>query len=766
VNNRKILLPVLLSIALVFSLILPVWVAGASANVPLLDDHSISHLAVDSSSAVSEIALNTPQGEVTPMVAAGQGYTVGLKADGTVVAIGNNKYGQCNVGGWTDITQVAAGEYHTVGLASDGTVVAIGNNKYGQCNVGGWTDITQVAAGEYHTVGLKADGTVVAMGNNEYGQCNVGGWTDIIQVAAGYYHTVGLASDGTVVAVGANEEGQCYVGGWTDITQVAAGGWHTVGVKSDGTVVAVGKNHEGQCDVGGWTDITQVTATWYHTVGLASDGTVVAVGWNEDGRCDVDSWTDIIQVAAGHRHTVGVKADGTVVAVGWNEDGRCDVDSWTDIIQVAAGLKHTVGLKSDGTVVAVGYNGSRRCNVGSWSDIVQVAAGEYHTVGVKNDGTVVAAGPGREAELAKWNLVLALPPSQCVLTISSTSGGSVTTPGEGTFTYDQGTATDLMAGAEENYEFVEWAGDINTIADVYAAQTTITMDDYYSITANFELEEGLCSLTISSTGGGLVTTPGEGTSIYDERTTVDLVAEAEEGYHFLNWTGDVDTIADVNAAATNITMDDIYSITANFVCVEAGNIGIKAGDWIKVEYIGALPDEQPYDEWLKLEFLSVEGTNASVQVTMHMSDGTEQSVTAPVDLGEGDGEALGLSGVVVSANLTTGDSVCMTGYSNVTIEGETTRTYAGARRTVVYASTSLSIPYQDEDQLTYYWDKLTGVVVEVATTYSGMTITAKVTETNMWEATTVRMPWWLWIIVAAAAAAGLVIFFVLRKRAA
>ena len=61
----------------------------------------------------------------TPMVAAGYSHTVGLKADGTVVAVGNNDYGQCGVGGWTGIVQVTAGHYrHTVGLKSGRTVVA------------------------------------------------------------------------------------------------------------------------------------------------------------------------------------------------------------------------------------------------------------------------------------------------------------------------------------------------------------------------------------------------------------------------------------------------------------------------------------------------------------------------------------------------------------------------------------------------------------------------------------------------------------------
>jgi hypothetical protein len=267
---------------------------------------------------------------VSRMLAAGGFHTVGFKSDGTAVAVGENKYGQCNVSGWTDITQVAAGCDHTVGLKSDGTVVAVGENKYGQCNFSGWTDITQVAAGCDHTVGLKSDGTVVAVGDNTYGQCAVDSrsWTDITQVAAGGFHTVGLKSDGTVVAVGHNKQGQCNVGGWTDIIQVSAGNWHTVGLSTNGTVVAAGDNTYRQCNVVDWSAILQVAAGYWHTVGIKNDGTMVAVGDNYYRPCDVAGWTDIIQVAAGMRHTVGLRSDGTVVAAGGNAYGQCDAAWW------------------------------------------------------------------------------------------------------------------------------------------------------------------------------------------------------------------------------------------------------------------------------------------------------------------------------------------------------------------------------------------------------------------------------------------------------
>ena len=269
---------------------------------------------------------------------------------------------------------VSAGFLHTVGLKSDGTVVTVGNNGTGQCDVSDWTDIVAVSAGGFHTVGLKSDGTVVAVGSNYDGRCDVSRWKDIVAVSAGDDHTVGLKSDGTVVAVGEDKYGRCDVRDWTDIVAISAGSEHTVGLKSDGTVVAVGNNDNGQCDVSYWTDIVAVSAGELHTVGLKSDGTGVAVGYSDDGQCDVSDWTDIVAVSAETWHTVGLKSDGTVVSVGEDKYGQCDVSRWTDIVAISANTCHTVGLKSDGTVVATKYSGNSmfnygQCNVSGWSDI-------------------------------------------------------------------------------------------------------------------------------------------------------------------------------------------------------------------------------------------------------------------------------------------------------------------------------------------------------------------------------------------------------------
>ena len=304
----------------------------------------------------------------------GYGHTVGLKADGTIVATRIDDefdFGQCDVDSWKDIVSVSAGGVHTVGLKADGTVVATAlvdredcGADCGQCEVSGWTDIIAISAGDFHTVGLKSNGTVVSTTVNdqndygfECGQDNVGDWNDIVAISAGDLHTVGLKSDGTVVAVGSNEYGQCEVSSWTDIVAVSAGGMHTVGLKADGTVVSTictGDElyHDDLYSISNWKDIVAISAGYSFTAGLKSDGSVLVEQW----RCSYDYdqwgnlyatyidwhgnyegakyWTDVVAITTGNEHIVGLKSDGTAVAVGdddLDDFGQCEVSDWADI---------------------------------------------------------------------------------------------------------------------------------------------------------------------------------------------------------------------------------------------------------------------------------------------------------------------------------------------------------------------------------------------------------------------------------------------------
>jgi hypothetical protein len=156
-------------------------------------------------------------------------------------------------------------------------------------------------------------------------------------------------------------------------------------------------------------------------------------------------------------------------------------------------------------------------------------------------------------------------------------------------------------------------------------------------------------------------------------------------------------------------------------------VGVKASDWVKCEYAsgGNPPGDAP--QWVKVECLSVTGTTATLRVTTHFSSEAEQTEIMTWDVASGTGNLTFQA--LIPANSKTGDTVQVIEGGNVTIAGERTGTYAGASRTVVYASLT-----QGDMQFSYCWDKETGVLVEITLTQGSTSATYKATSTNIWQA--------------------------------
>jgi hypothetical protein len=76
---------------------------------------------------------------------------------------------------------------------------------------------------------------------------------------------------------------------------------------------------------------------------------------------------------------------------------------------------------------------------------------------------------------------------QYTLVVSSTVGGSVSSPGEGSFEYDAGESVTLVATPETGSEFEGWEGDVE--GDVGAPSITVTMDRGRSVSAVFSQTE-------------------------------------------------------------------------------------------------------------------------------------------------------------------------------------------------------------------------------------------------------------------------------------
>jgi hypothetical protein len=345
--------------------------------------------------------------------------------------------------------------------------------------------------------------------------------------------------------------------------------------------------------------------------------------FSEEGNYWVEGWTEVSEgdIVRKSGRTTGVTTGEVIhtnasVLVWYGDQSALFVDqivvtqeNWSFIAPGDSGS----AVDKDGEFVGLVFAGSETCAVISKAE---------HII----EGLGIASEPQE---------------GQYSLTISSTPGGSVTNPGEGLSIYDAETVVELVAEAGEHYRFVEWTGDVGTMGDVYAASTNITMNNSYSVTANFELEEGWYSLTISSTDGGEVTIPSEGTNIYEANTEVELVAEAGEHYRFVEWTGDVGTVGDVYAAATNITMNDSYSITANFELEEGwyslsisstqGGSVISPGEGTSIHADGAIVNlvAQPDEDYQFMKWTGNVDTIANInadRTTITMND--SYSITA------------------------------------------------------------------------------------------------------------------------------------------
>ncbi len=145
-------------------------------------------------------------------------FGLALKSDGTVAGWGWNHEGEATgvpttnppsasstlkvtLGGvgLSNVVSVAAASSWSLALKNDGTVVAWGDNTYGQTNTPpGLSNIVSISALGGHGLALKSDGTIVSWGDNSYGQTNVPpGLSNVVAIAGGLYHSLALLNDGS-----------------------------------------------------------------------------------------------------------------------------------------------------------------------------------------------------------------------------------------------------------------------------------------------------------------------------------------------------------------------------------------------------------------------------------------------------------------------------------------------------------------------------------------------------------------------------------------
>jgi Zn-dependent metalloprotease/alpha-tubulin suppressor-like RCC1 family protein len=191
----------------------------------------------------------------------GTDFSFFIKNDGTVWACGWNSNGQLgdgtvsnrntpiqvhgfnNIGFLTGVVSVDAGFAYSVFLKNNGTVWAVGLNNFGQ--LGDGTNTQRTTPIQVH-------------GNN-----NIGFLTGVSAISCGHQHSIFLKTDGSVVTCGLNTSGQLGdattinratpvpvhgindIGFLTDVISISGGGLSTCLTKSDSTVWGCGSQFGG-----------------------------------------------------------------------------------------------------------------------------------------------------------------------------------------------------------------------------------------------------------------------------------------------------------------------------------------------------------------------------------------------------------------------------------------------------------------------------------------------------------------------------------------
>lgn len=289
-----------------------------------------------------------------------------LREDGTAYALGNDVYGQCQIGDrmeWKDTVQISDGHLHTLGLKPDGTVLAHGLGRHGATMVQHWRDVVAVKADEETSYGLLKNGRVITTPRDEILPEAPDGidfsssgetWEDLMQPDGTY---IEKNSKHGWLAADWNQK-------WSDLTALAVGRNCTAGLRKDGTVCVTG-------EINLMSDRRLTAAKdWKNIEEIQMFGTRYLIGREKNGtyrycpalpHINIDGWRNIVKFNTVVRSIwgdsvemlLGIDTEHVLHAVGSREQLVRRLDGTENVRDVLSLLDILFILRADGTVACV-----------------------------------------------------------------------------------------------------------------------------------------------------------------------------------------------------------------------------------------------------------------------------------------------------------------------------------------------------------------------------------------------------------------------------
>ena len=224
-----------------------------------------------------------------------------IEDSGNIGFTGSNSNGQMNNLAISNAIKVCEGNGFTVVLNEDGSVISSGLISKYEKTVSSWKNIVDIAAKNNHVVAVDSNGKVYCAGDSE--ACEIEGTRNVKKVFATDNAAIALTEVGNIVYKG-SFIGSSYLKDFLNIIDVASSENILVILNNDHTLNVYSKSGS-YLKAETWSHIVDVTCGNDFVAALDEFGKVYIEIENVEVEEEVNEWSNIIAIDAGKDYLIG-----------------------------------------------------------------------------------------------------------------------------------------------------------------------------------------------------------------------------------------------------------------------------------------------------------------------------------------------------------------------------------------------------------------------------------------------------------------------------